>query len=31
MSQLVLSLPKKEGKFRIEINTSEYAIGGVLS
>ena len=30
-SQLVLSLLKGEGKFRIEIDTSEHAIGGVLS
>ena len=30
-SQLVLSLPKREGKFRIEIDASGYAIGGVLS
>ncbi len=29
-SQLVLSLPKREGKFRIETNASEYTIGGVL-
>ena len=31
MSQLVLSLLKREGKFRIEMDASEYAIGGVLS
>ena len=31
ISQLVLSLPKMEGKFRIETDTSEHAIGGVLS
>jgi len=31
MSQLVLSLPKREGKFRVETNTSGHAIGGVLS
>jgi len=31
MSQLVLSLPKREGKFRVEMVTSEHAIGGVLS
>jgi len=31
MSQLVLSLPKREGKFRIETDASEHAIGGVLS
>jgi len=30
-SQLVLALPKKDGKFRIETNTSENTIGGVLS
>ena len=30
-SQLVLSLLKKEGKFRVEIDVSEHAIGGVLS
>ena len=30
-SQLVLSLPKREGKFRVETGTSGYAIGGVLS
>ena len=30
-SQPVLSLPKREGKFRVEMNASEYAIGGVLS
>jgi len=29
-SQLVLSLPKREGKFRVEIDTSGHAIGGVL-
>jgi len=27
----VLSLPKIEGKFRIETNASEHTIGGVLS
>ena len=31
MSQLVLSLLKREGKFRVETDTSGYAIGGVLS
>jgi len=31
MSQLVLSLPKREGKFRVEMDTLEHAIGGVLS
>jgi len=31
MSQLVLSLPKREGKFRVEMDTSGHAIGGVLS
>jgi len=30
-SQLVLSLPKREEKFRVEIDTSEHAIGEVLS
>ena len=30
-SQLVLSLPRREGKFRIEMDASGYAIGGVLS
>jgi len=30
-SQLVFSLLKKEGKFRVETNASEYTIGGVLS
>jgi len=29
-SQLVLSLPKREGKFQVETDTSRYAIGGVL-
>ena len=29
-SQLVLSLPKREGKFRMETDTSGHAIGGVL-
>ena len=31
MSQLVLFLLKREGKFRIETDASEHAIGGVLS
>ena len=31
MSQLVLSLPRREGKFRVETNASGHAIGGVLS
>ena len=31
MSQLVLSLPRREGKFRMEMNTSGHAIEGVLS
>ena len=31
MSQLVLSLLKREGKFRIKTDTSEHTIGGVLS
>jgi len=31
ISQLVLSLSLREGKFRIEMDTSEHAIGGVLS
>ena len=30
-SQLVLSLPKREGKFRVETDASEHAIGRVLS
>ena len=30
-SQLVLSLPKREGKFRVETNVSEHTIGRVLS
>jgi len=29
-SQLALFLLKKEGKFRVETDTSEYTIGGVL-
>ena len=31
MSQPVLLLPRREGKFRVETNASDYAIGGVLS
>ena len=30
-SQLVLTLPIKKEKFRVETDTSEHAIGGVLS
>jgi len=30
-SQLVLSLPRREGKFRVEMDTSGHAIGEVLS
>jgi len=30
-SQLVLSLLKREGKFRVETDASEHTIGGVLS
>jgi len=30
MSQLVLFLPKREEKFRVEIDASGHAIGGVL-
>ena len=31
MSQLVLSLPKKEDKFRVEMNALGHTIGEVLS
>jgi len=31
MSQLVLSLSKRKGKFRVEMDASGYAIRGVLS
>jgi len=30
-SQLVLFLPRREGKFRVETDASEHTIGGVLS
>ena len=30
MSQLVLSLPKREGKFRVKTDVLEYIIGEVL-
>jgi len=30
-SQLILFLPKKEGKFQVEMDTLEHTIGGVLS
>jgi len=29
-SQPVLAFPKREGKFQVKTNVSEYAIGGVL-
>ena len=31
MSQLVLSLLRRKGKFQVEIDASDHAIGGVLS
>ena len=31
ISQLVLALPRREGKLRVETDASEHAIGGVLS
>ena len=31
MTQLVLALPRREGKFRVKVDVSEYTIGGVLS
>ncbi len=31
MSQLVLLLLRREGKFRVEMNASGHTIGGVLS
>ena len=30
-TQLVLVLPRREEKFRVEVDASEHAIGGVLS
>jgi len=31
MTQLVLALPRREGKFRVEVDVPEHTIGGVLS
>jgi len=31
MTQPVLALPRREGKFRVEIDAPEHAIGGALS
>ena len=30
-TQPVLALPRREGKFRVKVDTSGYTIGGVLS
>jgi len=30
ISQSILTLPKRDSKFRVETDTSEHAIGGVL-